>query len=133
MTRAALFTRNQDLATAIAREYFLPGADLDDVHQEARVALWIATGTFDPTRGCSFRTYARAAIKADLRDKVQAANRLKQRVLTDAGRDEQLELVARDDVNTVVEARETLRELASDPVILQRRAWRDAKRRSAAA
>ena len=107
MSRANLFTRNQDLANAIARDYFLPGADMDDVHQEARLALWIATGTWDPYRG-PFRRYARTAIKADLRDKVQAANRHKQRVLTDAGRDDQLSLVTAGGIETLVEQRAEL-------------------------
>lgn len=111
MTRAALYEKHTGLADAIAREWFLPGADMDDVHQEARVALWIATATWKPEKGLKFRTYARHAIKADLRDKVQSANRHKHRVLTDADRDElQLSLIETAPLERTVIARERLRE-----------------------
>jgi RNA polymerase sigma factor (sigma-70 family) len=132
VSRAALFTKHQDLATALAQEWFLPGADMDDVHQEARLALWVATGTWDPERG-PFRMYARHAIRADLRDKVQAANRLKQRVLTDAGRDAQLSLVTAGGIETLVEQRAELeRAVRGDftPQEQQRQRWREAKRRA---
>jgi RNA polymerase sigma factor (sigma-70 family) len=131
VSRAALFTKHQGLANAIAREFYLPGADMDDVHQEARLALWVATGSYRPERG-PFPPYARHAIRADLRDKVEAANRLKQRVLTDSSRDDQLELLQAPDVERIVVNRERLRDAFDDPVVRQRKRWREAWHRRAA-
>ena len=110
VSRASLYTKHQGLANLIARDYYLPGADMDDVHQEARVALWIATSTWNPERG-SFKKHAAHAIRCDLQDKVKAANRHNRRVLTDAVRDErQLSLIEAPELERLVEARERLRE-----------------------
>jgi hypothetical protein len=84
----------------------------DDVRQEALEALWIATGKHDSARG-AWPPFARLAVRARMRDLLQAATREKRTadMLTlDPERDGdpvQLELL--------VEHRERLREgLATD-------------------
>lgn len=85
MTREQLFHRHRGVAYAIAAVYFLPGADADDVRQEALVGLWKATGEWRPELG-SFVSFARLAVRRDVLDAVKRANRLSQRVLTDSAR-----------------------------------------------
>lgn len=68
----ALYQRNTDLARLIAGDFRLPGHDRDDVHQEARIALWEAARCYDKTRG-PFRPFARLVITRRLTDLVRAA------------------------------------------------------------
>lgn len=79
MTRAALWTKHRPVAHGIARDYRVPGLDADDVAQEALVALWEATGAFDPRRG-PFPPFARLVVNRHLRDLLQAATREKRAV-----------------------------------------------------
>lgn len=65
MTRIALYTKHTKIADAIARDYFIPGCDKEDLRQEARVALWIATEKYDPARG-KFPTFAHLVIRRHL-------------------------------------------------------------------
>lgn len=86
MTQITLFTKHQDLAVKLAQGYYLPGADEDDVRQEARIALWEAAGSFDRERGVPFRAFATDVMRRRLVDALARANRLKQRMLTDTVR-----------------------------------------------
>lgn len=71
MTAApALFSRHQRLAYAIARDYFLPGAEADDVRQEALLALWEAARAHDPDKG-PFKPFARLVITRRLLDRIK--------------------------------------------------------------
>lgn len=72
MTRAALFTKHEGIAVRVARDYRIPGLGPDDVRQEARVALWEATGAHDPERG-AFPSFARLVITRRLIDLLRAA------------------------------------------------------------
>lgn len=76
MTRPGMFTRLRPAAIAIAAEWRIPGMDPDDVRQEALLALWIATSKHDPERG-PWSPFARVAVKARMRDLLQAATRQK--------------------------------------------------------
>src|SRR5262245_56716415 len=88
MSRApALWTRNRGLARSIAHQYFIPGADRDDVQQEALIGLWEAARLWDKERGASFATFASLVIHRRLHTCLKAANRRKHRFLTDASRD----------------------------------------------
>lgn len=126
MTRAARYEKHVGLANAIAREFYLPGGDMDDVRQEARLALWIATGRYEDGRGLTFGQYARTMIRRRLIDLLNAALRHKHAVLTNAVRVTVLEdggeleevaivdtLPADDDVPRLVVLRDTLDRLAA--------------------
>ena len=62
----------------------VPGADRDDLCQEAYVALLSAIGSYDEQKGASFSTYAITCINNRLADAVKTANRQKNRVLNDS-------------------------------------------------
>lgn len=137
MTAApSLFTRHRRIALGIAADYRVPGMEPDDVRQEALLGLWEAARAHDPARG-PFPPFARTIVERRCVDLLRAAGRLKQRVLTDAVRDEQLELVPSPDVLEAVLHRARLREALANPDELtagerRRRSWRESKRRQRA-
>lgn len=106
VTAPALWTRNRPLALAIAREYRIPGADRDDVRQEALIGLWIASRAHRPERG-PFPPFARMVVRRRLQALLKAALAEKHQVLTRASRDD-LELVDGPEPDRVVVARDTL-------------------------
>lgn len=116
-TRAALWTQHRRLALGIAHEYRLPGADRDDVQQEALIALWVATGLWDSEKG-AFPAFARLVVRRRLSTLLRAALAAKHEPLTrslrytrDAdGVEEAVIDTLSDghDTETVVVARETL-------------------------
>ncbi|HMA26057.1 MAG: sigma-70 family RNA polymerase sigma factor [Solirubrobacterales bacterium] len=71
------------LAEAIAADFFFPGADRDDVKQEAMVALLEAARSYDPSRG-PFKVLARIVVKRRLRDALKAARARKHELLSAA-------------------------------------------------
>lgn len=123
MTAAQRWTKHRPIALAIAREWRIPGMDLDDVRQEALVALWEAGKAYDQTKG-AFPSFARLVIKRRMRDRLQAATRMKRT----ADFDDLAEAVSPDTVQLVL-WREELREAMVSPRLEQRRKWREAKRR----
>lgn len=126
--RPAKWTQQRKAALAIAAEWSIPGMDPDDVRQEALLALWIAAGKHDPARG-PWPPFGRLAVKAHLRDLLQAATRQKRTAVVlelDADRDPspvQLDLLA--------EQRDRLRDGLADAERLTatRGRWRENKRR----
>ena len=108
MSAPALWTKHRPLALMLARDFYLPGADQDDVRQEAMIALWEAARTHDPGKG-SFPNWARVVIRRHLTDCVRTATRGKQLVLTQAGRFEHVVLFA----NDADEHRQAVRELVA--------------------
>ena len=82
----ALYTRHLGIALGIARDYYLPGGDADDVRQEARIALWEATGVWDPERG-SFPAFVRLVVHRRIQDAIKNASRKKRMIVTDALRE----------------------------------------------
>jgi DNA-directed RNA polymerase specialized sigma24 family protein len=127
VTKPALWTKHRSIALAIAPEWRIPGLDQDDVRQEALIALWEACGSHDKTKG-PFPAFARLVIKRRLRDLLQAATRQKRT----ADLDPFTEPVG-PDLETTVLNREQLSFAFTDPVVVQRQAWRDAKRKQRAA
>lgn len=75
--------RYRPLALSIARDYYLPGSDPDDVRQEAMIALAIADRNFTPERG-EFVSFAYVCIRRRLDTALKKATRKKHRVLTEA-------------------------------------------------
>lgn len=114
MTVPALWTKHRQIAYGVANQYFLQGADREDVEQEALVALWLAARDYDPARG-PFKPYAALWVHRRLQDKVKAAGRLKHRQLTFAVSLDDVAPIEdpKLDVPRAVEARERLREAAA--------------------
>lgn len=114
MTVPALWTKHRPIAYAIARDYFIPGADRDDVRQEALIGLWIAARAYKKEKG-PFPAFARVVVQRHLKDRVKAANRPKARLLTDADRTAEIADRTADETDTqlslLVDALPTLSEL----------------------
>lgn len=62
---------------AIAREYFLIGADFDDLIQEGMIGLYKAIGVYDEDKNNSFSAFASLCIHRQLQNAVKNANRKK--------------------------------------------------------
>lgn len=106
MTVPALWTKHRPLALMLARDYYLPGSDADDVRQEAMIALWEAARTHDPARG-SFPNWARLVINRHLTDCLRVATSRRATVLHLAMRDVPIAAIVddqdiRDEVRRVV-------------------------------
>lgn len=108
MTAPALFTKYRPIALAIAKEWYLPGGDQDDVRQEALIALWEAARSYKPEMGPPFPVFARLLINRRLASTLRAALRGKQLVLTDAVRDYDTPVM---DACTAVIQRERVRQI----------------------
>lgn len=85
MTAPALFTRHQGLARKIASDYHLPGADRDDVQQEALIGLWEAARAHDPSKG-AFPAFAATVIRRRLASCLKSAHAQKHQPLTRSAR-----------------------------------------------
>jgi len=68
----------------IARRFFLPGGDREDLAQEARWGVTEAMRTWDGTRGVPFSSFAWLCATREARMAVSAATASKHRVLTAA-------------------------------------------------
>lgn len=66
------------------RSFSIPGQELDDLRQEAYVALLSAIGSYDEHRGSSFSTYAIACINNRFNDAIKSAGRQKNRILNES-------------------------------------------------
>lgn len=62
---------------AISREYFLVGAEFDDLIQEGMIGLYKAIGVYDPTKNHSFSAFSSLCIHRQLQNAVKNANRKK--------------------------------------------------------
>jgi len=113
-----------ELADRMARGWYLPGADADDVRQLARIAAWESTRCYRPELGVPAIAFAQLVIGRRLREAVTCARRRKHGPLTDAVRvaidhdgDQVvvLELIPSPaaDVSELVEQREELEQLAA--------------------
>lgn len=101
------------LAYRVARDYWLPGADRDDVRQIALIALWEAARCYRPGIG-TFPSFAETVIRRRLCSAVRAARREKRQVLTDAAREDVLSRVtSNEDPARTVELRDDLARLAA--------------------
>lgn len=120
MTEAELVERWTGYAYALAEDFFLPGADRDDLRQESLIGLLNAIRDYDPALG-AFKSFVILCVKRHLYTAVKGADRVKHRLLTGAVRefvleDERVEAVdsivdLRSDPQRTLEARETLAEV----------------------
>lgn len=62
---------------AISREYFLLGAEFDDLLQEGMIGLYKAINVYDETKNHSFSAFASLCIHRQLQNAVKNANRKK--------------------------------------------------------
>ena len=69
-----LFENHLPLASKIGHRFPIPGLGIDESVHEARIALWQAANTFDPTRG-SFEGFASIVIRNHLRNVFERAKR----------------------------------------------------------
>jgi len=76
-----LLRRYRALARARARSYFLAGADVDDIEQEAMIGLFKAARDFRPDRQASFRAFAGLCITRQVLSAVKTAARHKHQFL----------------------------------------------------
>lgn len=100
----------EDLIRALASRYFWPGADYDDVVQEARYALERARASYDPARG-SWLSFAWVRVRGHLIEQVRRETQRRPQFaeLTEHH-------AAAGDVVDLVAARETLRRVVETPL-----------------
>lgn len=70
----ALYQRHHKLAAQFARDFWVPGMEREDVRQEARLALWEACRSHDPTKG-KFPPFARVVIRNHLTDLLRVTSK----------------------------------------------------------
>jgi RNA polymerase sporulation-specific sigma factor len=76
-----VITRYRRFARAKARNYFLVGADHDDVEQEALIGLYKAARDFRPEHLSSFRAFAELCITRQIITAIKTATRQKHQAL----------------------------------------------------
>lgn len=72
-----LLTMFKPKVIAISREYFLVGAEFDDLIQEGMIGLYKAINVYDSTKNHSFGAFASLCIHRQLQNAVKNANRKK--------------------------------------------------------
>jgi RNA polymerase sporulation-specific sigma factor len=72
-----LFNLFKPKVIAIAREYFLVGAEFDDLIQEGMIGLYKAINIYDSAKNHSFSAFASLCIHRQLQNAVKNANRKK--------------------------------------------------------
>lgn len=81
-----LLRRHEGLVVSVARGYFVPGGDAEDVRQQAMIGFWKAVRDFSSGAGCTFTTFARTCMQRQVVTAVRAATRHKHAPLTDSER-----------------------------------------------
>lgn len=79
-----LFTRYKPLAKKISRRYFLAGGDQDDTFQEAMIGLFKGFQSYKITNNSDFKSFATLCITRQIQTAIKSANRLKNKMLTEA-------------------------------------------------
>ena len=72
-----LLTIFKSKVTAISREYFLIGAEFDDLIQEGMIGLYKAISVYEESKNHSFSAFASLCIHRQLQNAVKNANRKK--------------------------------------------------------
>lgn len=111
-----LVARFESFVRNLAANFYLPGADRDDVLQEARVALLQAVKNFDPAAGTPFRGFVALVVRRQLASAVIHARRDKRRTVDEALR----QVVLEDGPVPIVDVLE-----AVDPSALEQLAGRE--------
>lgn len=72
-----LLNRYKALVRARSTEFFMAGADREDVIQEGMIGLFKAIRTYQPAHRLPFAAFAAACVQAQITDAVRRASRLK--------------------------------------------------------
>ena len=70
--------------TAICREYFLLGADFDDLSQEGMIGLYKAVVAYKPDKNSNFASFATMCIHHQVQNAVKVASSKKNHPLNDS-------------------------------------------------
>ena len=81
-----LLRRHEGLVISVARRYFVPGGDHEDVRQQAMIGFWKAVRDYSDSAGAAFPSFARTCMQRQVITAVKAANRMKHAPLTDSDR-----------------------------------------------
>ena len=81
-----LLRRHEGLIMSVARRYFVPGGDHEDVRQQAMIGFWKSVRDFTPDAGASFPSFARTCMQRQVITAVKAANRMKHSPLNESDR-----------------------------------------------
>lgn len=65
------------LVKAVCRNFYLPGADYDDLYQEGLIALFMAVQSYSPEHDIAFESFARVVIRRKLISAVKQSRRKK--------------------------------------------------------
>lgn len=71
--RHRLFEEGRPTALWLARQFYLPGGEPDDVRQVALIALWEATASYDPAKW-PFLSFVRTVVTRRLKDAIRMGN-----------------------------------------------------------
>lgn len=77
-----LLRRYEGTVHNVAKRYFVPGGDHDDVRQQAMIGFWKAVRDFTPGAGSRFPGFAQSCMQRQVITAVKAANRKKHAPLT---------------------------------------------------
>ncbi len=76
-----ILSKYKNLVRARAKDYFLAGADRDDLVQEGMIGLFKAIRDFDITKQASFRGFAELCVKRQILTAIKTATRQKHQPL----------------------------------------------------
>lgn len=76
-----LLQRYKGLVRKMANQYFLIGADNEDLVQEGMIGLFKAIQTYSPERSCSFYTFAARCIQGEMHTAIRSSQSKKHQPL----------------------------------------------------
>jgi RNA polymerase sporulation-specific sigma factor len=79
-----LIRKYKGLARMKAQQYFIAGADNDDVMQEGMIGIFEAIRDYDVDSEASFRTFAELCVTRQIISAIKRANRKKHQILNDS-------------------------------------------------
>ncbi len=81
-----LLRRHEGLIVSVARRYFVPGGDHEDVRQQAMIGFWKAVRDYREGAAAAFPSFARTCMQRQVITAIKAANRMKHSPLNEADR-----------------------------------------------
>ncbi|MBQ8562930.1 MAG: RNA polymerase sporulation sigma factor SigH [Firmicutes bacterium] len=79
-----LIEKYKNLVKSRSKQYYIVGADNEDVVQEGMIGLFKAIRSYDSRRNASFKTYAEECINNQILTAIKKANRLKHQPLNES-------------------------------------------------